>query len=525
MVFCSYNKKVLGRDAWQNLGRSAGTLSVRKEQSRSVVPAEGNFEEHPYFRVGDRNAGTGIMQFENELRTRDGNVMQQSWVVRAAHGRGLPGRYDQDVYVALMQLIDAKGLPADGWVSFSVYELVELMGKRHSGREYGQVRESLQRLATTSVESKNAFYHKGKKAYITDTFSLLTEAKLAEYESIAGERKDRNRVHLSQYFVDSYRANYLKHIDAGFYFSLSSPIAKRLYRLVDKKRSGRRSWEVELFSLKSRIPLSDYKYVSKIKEKLEPAHEELISRGFLKRVSYRKNDGGHEYAAYEITEDFHAKRAALASRSLTEEELFCIQRVQAEGMARETAEDLVATHGAARVMHYVEALPHQKNIRNPAGWLRKAIESNYELDMPPALFNASHDELLPPDPASGPVHIRGEEAPDADHANGTPSPPPRLRPDPVAEEAWQQIVADVEDRIDVSSLRVWFKQSFGTNLEGRTLSVAVPNTFAKEYIETRFGSVLDQAAASRHGEGARLEVVVGALADEPATPSGPHAQD
>jgi hypothetical protein len=262
-------------------------LSVRKEQSRGIVPAEGNFEEHPYFRVGDRNAGTGIMHFENELRTRDGNVMQQSWIVRAAHGRGLPGRYDQDVYVALMQLIDAKGLPPDGWVSFSVYELVELMGKRHSGREYRQVRESLQRLATTSVESKNAFYHKGRKAYISDTFSLLTEVKLAEYEEIAGERKDRNRVHLSQYFVDSYRANYLKHIDARFYWSLSSPIAKRLYRLVDKKRGGRRSWEVELFSLKSRIPLSDYRYASKIKEKLAPAHEELISQGFLK--SLRRN--------------------------------------------------------------------------------------------------------------------------------------------------------------------------------------------------------------------------------------------
>jgi plasmid replication initiation protein len=487
-------------------------LSVRKEQSRNIVPAEGNFEEHPYFRVGDRNAGTGIMQFSNELRTRDGNVMQQSWVVRAAHGRGLPGRYDQDVYVALMQLIDAKGLPADGWVSFSVYELVELMGKRHSGREYGQVRESLQRLATTSVESKNAFYHKGRKAYISDTFSLLTDVKLAEYEGIAGERKDRNRVHLSQYFVDSYRANYLKHIDAGFYFSLSSPIAKRLYRLVDKKRSGRRSWEVELFSLKSRIPLSDYKYVSKVKEKLAPAHEELIAEGFLKDVSYRKNDGGQEYAVYEITEDFHARRAAVASRSLSTEELFCVQRVQAEGMMRETAEELVATYGVVRVMHYVEALPRQKNIRNPAGWLRKAIENNYQLDMPPALFNASQDELLP--------HSLGAQHLEVAHEPGSmddtdPSPEP-LRPDPAAEEVWDLVVSDVDDQIDVSSLRVWFKKSFGTSLEGRTLTVAVPNPFAKEYIESRFGGVLEEILTGRLGEEARLEVIVGERAGQRA---------
>ena len=30
----------------------------RAAQTRALVAAEGNFEEHPYFRVGDRNAGT-----------------------------------------------------------------------------------------------------------------------------------------------------------------------------------------------------------------------------------------------------------------------------------------------------------------------------------------------------------------------------------------------------------------------------------------------------------------------------------
>ncbi len=509
MVFCSNNRKRSRKGCLGELsGRAAGALSVRKEQSRGIVPAEGNFEEHPYFRVGDRNAGTGIMHFENELRTRDGNVMQQSWVVRAAHGRGLPGRYDQDVYVALMQLIDAKGLPPDGWVSFSVYELVELMGKRHSGREYGQVRESLQRLATTSVESKNAFYHKGRKAYISDTFSLLTEVKLAEYEGIAGERKDRNRVHLSQYFVDSYRANYLKHIDARFYWSLSSPIAKRLYRLVDKKRGGRKSWEVELFSLKSRIPLSDYRYASKIKEKLAPAHEELISKGFLKSVAYRKNEGGQEYASYEITEDFHARRVAVASRTLSTEEVFSVQRLQAEGMARETAEELVATHGTARVMHYVEALPHQKNIRNPAGWLRKAIESNYELDMPPALFGASRDEFLPPDPEAHPPEFSQEEQ--APATNGSPPPPaPPPDPDPAAEELWNRILEDLDDKIDETSRRVWFAALVPVGLTAKDITLQVPNAFAKEYIEDRFQSVLLETLGDHLGRDAVLHLVVG----------------
>ena len=488
----------------------ADTASMRKERNKGTVPAEGNFEEHPYFRVGDRNAGTGILEYHNELRTKDGNILQQSWVVRAAHGRGLPGRYDQDVYVALLQLIDNKGLPKDGWVSFSVYELVELMGKRHSGREYGQVRESLQRLATTSIESRNAFYHKGRKAYVTDTFSLLTEVKLSEYEGPAGERKDRNRVHLSQYFVDSYNANYLKSIDVKFYWSLSSPIAKRLYRLIDKKRGGRRAWEVELFSLRGRIPLSDYKYASKIKEKLAPAHEELISKGFLSRVGYRKADGA-EYAAYDITEDFHVRRSAVALRHLTSDEIFCVQRLLAEGMAREAAEEIVSVHGSSRAMRYVEALPYQKNVRNPAGWLRRAIHEGYELDAPPVIVpgdggaqpqnDAVQESLLPGDTPH-------EEAADGDAGHGRP---PSLPPvsDARAQELWDSVLEDLYDEIDAPSWRVWFDGTLPTDLEKDILTLGVPNDFAEEYIGERFKPTIENSLRARlSSPSARLRLEV-----------------
>src|SRR5215216_5975820 len=374
----------------------AERVKERGEQARGLVLAEGNFEEHPYFRVGDRNAGTGILTYENELRTRDGHVLRQSWTVRAAHGRGLPGRFDQDVYVALLQMIDDKGLPEDGWLGFSLYELVELMGRKHSGRDYRQVRESLRRLATTSIESDNAFYHRGWKEYISDTFSLLSEVKLSEYEDPKVERTDRNRVLLSQYFVDSYKANYLKNIDVEFYWSLASPIAKRLYRLVDKKRNGRRLWEVELFLLKDRIPLSPYKYVSKIKEKLAPAHDELRHKGFLERVTYRTTADDTHLVCYEIQEGFTKRRPALQLES-TPEVLFAVERLKAEGVRLDVVRELVAKHGPERCLRYSEAVAFQKNIRNRAGWLRWAIEQAPELDIPaPAVPTTFAKEQEPP---------------------------------------------------------------------------------------------------------------------------------
>jgi hypothetical protein len=102
-------------------------------------------------------------------------------------------------------------------------------------------------------------------------------------------------------------------------------------------------------------------------------------------------------------------------------------------------------------------------------------------------------------------------------AGGREDPAPvRLLPDPAAEEVWERVVIDLEDGIDVSSLRVWFTDTFGADLEGRTLTVAVPNPFAKEYIESRFTGVLEETLTDHLGEGARLEFVVGERAGQPA---------
>jgi len=471
----------------------AEKIKERGEQAKGLVLAEGNFEEHPYFRVGDRNAGTGALTYENELRTRDGHVLRQSWTVRAAHGRGLPGRFDQDVYVALLQMIDDKDLPEDGWLSFSLYELVELMGRKHSGRDYRQVRESLRRLATTSIESDNAFYHRGWKEYISDTFSLLSEVKLSEYEDPKAERTDRNRVLLSQYFVDSYKANYLKNIDVEFYWSLASPIAKRLYRLVDKKRNGRRLWEVELFSLKDRIPLSDYKYASKIKEKLAPAHAELIEKDFLKRITYRKS-GSNEFASYEITEDFHARRSAIGTLELPSgDDFFCIQRLKAEGMGTKAAEELVATYGTPRVMRYIEALPYQKNLRNPAGWLRWAIEHAPELDIPaPAAPTTFTKEREPP------PEVIAEET-----ETELLQPPVA---DPHAKSVWDPLLAALSQDINAPSSSVWFEGVVPTAFADSTLVLRVSNSFALEYIESRFGELMRRVLTEQLGPDAKLVV-------------------
>lgn len=476
----------------------------RQEERSHLVKAEGNFEDHPYFTIGNQRSGEGVIQYSNTIRTKDGQELQQTWTIRAVQGLGLPGSLDQDVYVALLQLIEQRGgVPEDGWISFSLYELVQLLRRTHGGRDYLQIKQSLTRLAGTIIQSENAFYRKSQKSYLTDSFHLLDRIKHSESSDGYG-RAEKTSVKLSDYFVESYKADYLKGLDVDFYWSLNSSVAKRLYRFIDKKRNHGRRWEVELFSLRDRIPLSSYQYPSKIKEKLAPAHEELQQKGFLEQVTFRKMPDGPNLVCYEIHENF-ASRRPTARLEASPEVTIAVERLKAEGVRGDVAQHLVAKHGPERCLRFAEAVPFQKNLRNAGGWLRKAIENGYELDVPPAVPSSSPtDEAAAPAPQA----VAQQESPEPED----PSPPPVAAPpdpDPAAQGVWDAMLDSISGEIDASSLRVWFEGTVPTALDGDRLTIAVPNPFAKQYIGTRFLGMLEDALRERTGAlHSTLEIVV-----------------
>jgi chromosomal replication initiator protein len=80
----------------------------------------------------------------------------------------------------------------------------------------------------------------------------------------------------------------------------------------------------------------------------------------------------------------------------------------------------------------------------------------------------------------------------------------------VAQALWRRVLENVEGEIDSSSLRVWFESVTAVTLESDSLTLSVPNPFAKEYIETRFEATLETALREELSEQATLRVVVGA---------------
>ena len=89
------------------------------------------------------------------------------------------------------------------------------------------------------------------------------------------------------------------------------------------------------------------------------------------------------------------------------------------------------------------------------------------------------------------------------------------------EEVWAQVLDRVSEHINVSSLRVWFEGTRPIDLDEDRLEISVPNTFAKEYIDSRFRPLLEEAMDSVLGrQGSHLVVSIHEPAGRGASPIG-----
>jgi plasmid replication initiation protein len=346
-----------------------------------IIRVECNMEEFPYFRLSKRDARTfREIYYSRDTRDPNGDILLQEWIVRASGTLGLPGPFDQDVYVALEEIIDERGIDEDGAMPFTKYRIAEIMGKGHSGIIYRKITEAIERMIATSITSGQALYHKGDRHHVSGVFALYDEVSFYNRTIAARNRKAKrgsieyNILYPSRWYVDSRRANYTKPLNTTFYRSLSLPTAKKLYRLLDKRSyPDRTKIEMSLTELSRALPLNE-EYPSFLKKVLDKAHAELIAGGFLTATAYEQMRGkGNWKVVYRFP------------RSRKEEPVanHLARMLMNRGISRPVALELVRRH-PERIPRQVEVLDWMKSTgagktkTNPAGFLRKSIEDDYQ---------------------------------------------------------------------------------------------------------------------------------------------------
>ena len=387
-----------------------------------LIQVEVNLEEAPLFMFKRRHRHEESTEARNTVLTRNGDRLEQYWKITAHRDFGLPGPQDQDVFVAVMTVVSRRGgIPPDGRVSFTLYELLEILGKTHAGKNYDDLRDSLDRLSETSIYAENAFYSKEDEDFRSHRFRMWSVHFSRKKRK--GRASEHHTLRFDDILVRSYNASYLKSLDSDFYYGLRRPLARSLYKLVDVKRKESLSWSVELEGLRLLLSMPEtYKYPSAIKRQLEPAHRELVEKGFLSRADFEERGRGPtktNVVRYRVSQRFVRERSRPLPE-LSDGERFATEALVAQGVWPQAARELVVKHGAGHCLHYVEALPYQEGVKNPAGWLRTHIENAWPVrvpEEPPTLPAAEANETV-------------IEVPDLASEGENPIRPGRLGPDP-----------------------------------------------------------------------------------------------
>ncbi len=381
-------------------------LKLFELEKSPIISVELNLELIPLFLYKARGRSEESLEATNVIRTPDGQRLEQSVKVVAGREYGMPGPVDRDVHVGIMKLVHrAGGLPPDGLVSFSLYELLKVMGKNRGGNNYEKVRESLDRVADCVIHAKDAFYDNETEQFRTHRFTPWS-VHFASTKQGQGRSTERHVLKFHEILVRSYNSGYLKTLDTDFFFSLKSPMAKSLYQLVDAKRRGKLSWTVGVQQLRQLIPMPEsYRYDSKIREKVEPGLKELKWRGFLERADYEQR-GEDQVVCFRISRAFVEARER-PQVSLSSRERATADALIRHGVAAQKAEKLVSENGAGHCRRYLDALPHQTGVSNPAGWLIKYIENAWPVTLPDG--SAIEEPELSPIGAAAPPdeeHVR-----------------------------------------------------------------------------------------------------------------------
>src|SRR5262249_36694519 len=153
---------------------------------------------------------------------------------------GFPTAQDDEVLVGLIQLARRLGF-ATRELYFSRYQLIEELGWDHSGKSYQRIDLAINRLCGVSYHWQNSWWDKEAQSWVDENFGILDNSQMYDREKQFAKAGKSGQLPLPLSMVlwndrlfKSFQSGYLKDLDMDLFRRLRSPVAKRLYRFLDK---------------------------------------------------------------------------------------------------------------------------------------------------------------------------------------------------------------------------------------------------------------------------------------------------
>ena len=266
------------------------SLAAHRRTATRTIVLDRSLEALPLFRLSD-SADDSAVTYAPESGGR--------WRVLPTPGDRVPGTFDQDVYVELLHRYHEANCPDDGVITFTLHAFLRSIGRRVDGRTYEQLRSALSRLERTTLESVGVYFDAAASARLDGRFTILSSIsierrrssdrdQLALFPALSASEPGDARVTIGPAIRSNIAAGHIVTLSAPRYLNLSSPVARRLYRLLEVAREdGTVTWRIALDQLAEQLPLAQ-RYPSHLQRVLQPAHQMLLAAGLARDIAFRQ---------------------------------------------------------------------------------------------------------------------------------------------------------------------------------------------------------------------------------------------
>lgn len=389
-----------------------------------VFKDELNLAEFPIASLADRVPdGQTTLVFEDRLDRRDGPPIVRRLTIMGTAKHGLPTSMDDEILVGLIQLTKRWNNFTEPKVSFSRYELIELLGWPQTGQSYRRIEEALHRWVGIVLSYENAWWDNAEKSWVDENFHVLDNVTIYDRErrrpsraagasQPAGPRRRGKRGNAppplssfkwNEVIFRSFQSGNLKQIDLEFYLKLRLPTTKRMFRFLDKRfyRCDRIEFDLRTLACEH-IGLSRSYKPTELKRRLRPAIAELEQQGFLEPMAdedrYVCKSRGHWQIVL-----VRGPRGRAPIEPTAEERAELIDALTARGVAPRSSLELVERHppelirAKVAIFDWMAERKDKGLTKNPAGYLVSSIRDDYR----------APEGYVPPDDAE---HLARAEA-------------------------------------------------------------------------------------------------------------------
>lgn len=270
-----------------------------------IAKSEVNFLKLPYFALSEKDMLTRTRTTLRVITERDGRKGNAIWTVSSNPEYGYPGPFDKKVYKAIEQLITEIGIPIKNPIVFSLRDLCRKIGIKGAGRDIRRIKQSLRRMVATVISTDGIYYQKALRETLSDTFHLYDSVKLVDRTKKAkseNKKAEVNLLYLSKPYLENINALYFQYTDYEYWRSLTSPIASRLYELLNVQFRAIKQKENKWFpytitypALCIRLPIVQQTSLSLARKNLDPGHQQLLDTKFLSKVIWQTARGNQRW--------------------------------------------------------------------------------------------------------------------------------------------------------------------------------------------------------------------------------------